>query len=213
MTVPDLSLPGSYVSCAQSAILPRSVLPCAKIRTWHLPSPTTSTASARKPKEVELRIVGNNLVMDTNSGDNDCESSSSREKGCIRLKKNEKSEIYFHLKGDTRCDDLESGTVWKLNAVYLGGFDSSSKPPKNGYGFANTAPANFDKVNKDFEGVNKASGLVTPVDKSDKKITIKDNNQYKYDVWYKIVALCEREDGGEAWHTSYDPRVKNDGTD
>lgn len=173
----------------------------------------STTASAKNPKEVELRIIDNKLVMDTNSGENDCDSNSSPNKGCIRLKKNEKSKIHFHLKGDTKCDDLESGTVWKLNAVYLGGFDSSSTPPKDSYGFANTDPANYVKVNEDFEGVNKASGLVTPVYKSDKKMTIKDNNQYKYDVWYKIVALCEREDGGEAWPASYDPRVKNDGTE
>ena len=171
-----------------------------------------TTASAKNPKEVELNISDNKLIMDTSSGGNDCDPGSSSEKGCIRLKKNEKSEIYFHLKGDTKCD-LESGTVWNLNAVYLGGFDSSSKPPKDGYGFDSTSTADFDKVNSDFSIADRSSGLVVNVDKKDKKITINDKNKYKYDVWYKIEAICGREDGVDPWTTSYDPRVKNEGSE
>ena len=165
-----------------------------------------TTASAKNPKEVELNISNNKLIMKSEKNDNDCWWRP--ESGCIKLKKNEKSEIYFHLKGTTKCT-LESGTDWNLNAVYLGGFNKSSKPT-GGFGF--TSDANLDKVNKDFNGVNKMSGLVTPVDKKDKKITINDNNEHKYNVWYKVEAICEREDGKPAHTTSFDPRIKNGGT-
>jgi hypothetical protein len=168
-----------------------------------------TTASAKNPKAVELSISGDKLSMDTSKGKNDCQLFTSRNKGCIRLKRNEKSKIEFHLTGEANCT-LESGTKWKLNAVYLGGFNSDSKPTE-GFGF--TSDANFDKVNKDFNGVNKMSGLVTPVDKRDKKITINDKNENKYNVWYKIEAICEREDGEAAHTTSFDPRVRNGGTE
>ncbi len=169
-----------------------------------------TTASAKNPKEVSLEISNNKLIMKTKKGENDCKAKFGefRKDGCIQVIKNKKSEIYFHLKGNTKCT-LESGKNWKLNAVYLGGFNSSSKPTGK-FGF--TSNANFDMVNKDFNGVNKTSGLVTPVNKKDKKITIKDNNKYKYNVWYKIEAICERKDGKAAHTTSYDPRVKNGGT-
>ena len=173
-----------------------------------------TTASAKNPKAVLVEISDNKLTMITKKDENDCKETSGehRKNGCIQLTKNEESKIHFKLKENTQCT-LDSGTKWELNAVYLGGFNSSSKPPKDGYGFANTSPADFDKVNKDFNGVNKASGLVTLVDKADKKMTIKDNNAYKYNVWYSIEAICEREDGGKAHTTYYDPRVKNEGTD
>lgn len=172
-----------------------------------------TTASAKNPKEVELNISGNKLIMKTKQHENDCKWTAfeTRKDGCIELIKNEKSDIYIHLKGDTKCT-LESGTTWKLNAVYLGGFDSGRKPA-GAFGFVNTSDANFKKVNKDFNGVDKTSGLVTPVEKKDKKITIKDNNDYEYNVWYKIEAICERDDGKPAHTTSFDPRVKNGGTE
>ena len=170
-----------------------------------------TTTSAKNPKEVSLEISNNKLIMKTNPGDNDCDPGSSPEKGCIRFKKNEKSKIYFHLKGNTKCD-LESGTVWKLNAVHLGGFDSSSKPPKDGYGFDSTSTADFNKVNSDFSIADRSSGLVVNVDKKDKKIAINNKNKNKYDVWYKIEAICERKDGKAPHITSFDPRVKNGGT-
>jgi hypothetical protein len=170
-----------------------------------------TNVSAKNPKEVELNISDNKLIMKTKHNENDCEWTAFeiRKDGCIELAKNEKSDIYIHLKGDTKCT-LESGTTWKLNAVYLGGFDSGSKPA-GAFGFVNTSAANFDRVNKDFNGVNKTSGLVTPFEKKDKRITIKDNNDHKYNVWYKIEAICEREDGKPAHITSFDPRVKNGG--
>jgi hypothetical protein len=135
-----------------------------------------------------------------------------RKKGCIKVLKNEQSEIYFHLKGDTKCE-LESGTSWELDAVYLGGFNSGSKPSTSG--FAGASDADFNKVKSDFNiaDANRASGMVTTIEKSARKIAIYDNNQYQYDVWYRIEAKCEREDGKKA-HTTYsDPRVRNGGTE
>ena len=172
---------------------------------------TTASATATSAKDVELNISGNKLIMKTKHNENGCKMRmfDTRKDGCIELIKNEKSDIYIHLKGERKCT-LESGTTWKLNAVYLGGFDSGSKPAT--FGFVNTSTTNFEKVNKDFNGVDKTSGLVTPFEKKDKKITIKDNNEYKYDVWYKVEAICERDDGKPAHTTSFDPRVKNGGT-
>lgn len=172
-----------------------------------------TTASAKKPKEVTLEISNNQLIMKTNKGDNDCKATLGeyRKAGCIQLKKNENSEILVHLIGETKCT-LESGKNWKLNAIYLGGFNSRSKPT-GAYGF--TSNANYNKVNSDFNGVDKASGLVNSAVIRDKKITIDDKNGYKdaYHVWYKIEAVCEREDGKTAHITSYDPRIKNGGNE
>ena len=177
-----------------------------------------TTASAKNPKEVSLEIIridgDDQLTITTKPGANDCGFFSRRDKGCIKFKRNEKKpEIYFHLKGDTKCG-LESGTDWKLNAVYLGGFDFANKPTETeGFGFDDTDDADFEKVNSDFNIVNRTSGLVTLDKESDKKIIINDNNKYKYNVWYKIEAICERTDGKPAHTRSSDPRVKNEGSD
>ena len=172
----------------------------------------TNTA-AKNPKEVELNIIDDKLVIITKKGANDCPPvvGQFRKKGCIKVLENKKSEIYFHLKGDTKCG-LESGTSWELDAVYLGGFNSRSKPSKSG--FASTSDADFNKVKSDFNitDANRASGMVTTIEKSARKIAINDENQYRYDVWYRIEAKCKREDGEKA-HTTYsDPRVRNGGT-
>ena len=172
----------------------------------------TNTA-AKNPKEVELNISNDQLVITTKKDANDCpwQMGQFRNKGCIKLLKNEKSKIYFHLKGDTKCG-LESGTSWELDAVYLVGFNSRSKPSTSG--FASASDADFNKVKSDFNiaDTNRASGMVTTIEKSARKIAIYDNNQYQYDVWYRIEAKCEREDGEKA-HTTYsDPRVRNGGT-
>ena len=174
-----------------------------------------TTASAKNPKEVEFFINNDNgkdkLTVKTKANANDCTWSTIREKGCIKVKKDKKSEIHFHLKNPRDCT-LVPGKKWKLNAVYLGGFESKSKPPKDGYGFDNISNADFNMVNRDFNGVDRTTGAVTLVRKTDTKITIKDENEYEYDVWYKIEAICEREDGGDPYTTSFDPRVKNEGT-
>jgi hypothetical protein len=171
-----------------------------------------TTVSAENPKAVSLEISNNQLIMKTKKDENGCKkiSGESRKDGCIQVIKNKKSEISFHLIGNPECT-LESGKKWKLSAVYLGGFNSRSKPTGS-FGF--TSKANFDKVNGDFNGVKKTSGLVTSADIKDNKITINDENEYLYNVWYKIEAICEREDGGDAHPPiSYDPRIKNEGTD
>ncbi|MGB5290855.1 MAG: hypothetical protein WBN41_05345 [Lysobacterales bacterium] len=169
------------------------------------------SVSAKNPKEVSFEIENSKLEVKSNKTENGCKYFGSK-RGCIKLDKGEKSEIYFHLKGNLDCS-LESGTKWALNAVYLGGFNSSAKPRENAYGFDSISQANFDKVNADFNIVNRTSGLVANVDKSDKKITINDLNQHEYEVWYKVEAICPREDGGTPWTASYDPRVKNGGAD
>jgi len=170
-----------------------------------------TTASAAK--DVELQMVDDQLTIISKPGANGCGFFSSRDKGCIKFKKNEsKSEIYFHLKGDTKCG-LESGTNWELNAVYLGGFDYENEPKKDGFGFDSTDDADFNKVDSDFDIVDRTSGLVTLVEESDKKIAINNNNKYNYEVWYNIEAVCKRADGGDDHVSSSDPRVKNGGAE
>jgi hypothetical protein len=177
-----------------------------------------TTAFAKNPKAVSLEIIrigsDDQLTITTKPGANDCDVSSRQDKGCIEFKRKEKkSDIIFQLKGDTKCR-LDSGTDWKLNAVYLGGFNSSSKPSKDDFGFDNTPDPDYEKVNSDFGIANRTSGLVTSVKGPDKKkITINDKNKSKFNVWYKIEAICEREDGKPAHTRSSDPRVKNGGTE
>lgn len=171
-----------------------------------------TTAFARNPKEVSLEIVNDQLVITTKANENDCPFSffEQRGDGCIKVKKGEKSEIYFHLKSDTKCN-LDSGTEWKLNAVYLGGYNSSDKPGT--FGFDSEPQDVFDQVNADFNIADRTSGRVTTTDVSARKIAINNNNQSKYHVWYKIEAKCERTDGQPAHLATSDPRIKNGGTD
>jgi len=169
----------------------------------------TTTASAKNPKEVKMTIVDDQLVITTSKNENDCPWYEKREAGCIKVKRNEKSEIYFHLTGDTKCD-LENGTDWELNAVYLGGYNFDDKPSK--FGFSSTSDADYDKVNKDYNIADRTSGLVTTTEKTSKKLAIYDENLHEYLVWYKIEAICKRTDGQPAHITTSDPRAKNGGT-
>ena len=169
-----------------------------------------STASAKNPKEVKMTIESNKLIMKTPNNANDCSGWQRRGPGCIRVLKNEKSDILFHLTGDTKCD-LENGTEWELNAVYLGGYESTSKPGASGFG--STDDDDYDKVNSDFNITDRASGRVTLSEKSAKKLVINDLNQHKYVVWYKVEAICERTDGKPAHVTTMDPRARNGGTE
>jgi hypothetical protein len=170
----------------------------------------SANAFAKNPKEVNLEITNDQLVITSKKGDNDCPFYDKRENGCIKLKKGETSEIYFHLKGDTKCN-LEYGTDWELNAVYLGGYNSSDKP--GAFGFDTTNAADFKQVDADFSIADKSSGRVNTTDKSAKKMAIKNNNQSKYLVWYQIEAICERTDGNPPYITTSDPRIKNGGTE
>jgi len=167
-----------------------------------------ATTFAKNPKEVDLEIVNDQLVITSKAGENDCPFYEKRENGCIKVKKGETSEIYFHLKGDTKCQ-LDYGTNWELNAVYLGGYNSADKP--GAFGFDTISTADFDQVDADFSIADKSSGRVNTTDKSAKKIAIKNNNQSKYVVWYKIEATCERTDGNPPYTTTSDPRIKNGG--
>ena len=168
----------------------------------------TTTASAKNPKEVKMTIEDNKLVITTPKNENDCPWYESRDVGCFKVMKNKKSEIYFHLTGDTKCD-LEYGTNWELNGVYLGGYNSASKPAK--FGFETTA--DYDKVHADYNIEDRKSGRVTTTAKSEKKLTIYNKNQHKYLVWYKIEAICKRTDGKPPHVTTSDPRAKNGGID
>jgi len=173
----------------------------------------TIATTASAAKDVELEMVDDELTIISKPGANGCGLLTRRDKGCIKFKKDEKkSEINFHLKGATKCG-LESGTNWELNAVYLGGFDYGEKPEKDEFGFDNTDDDNFNKVDYDFDIVDRSSGLVTMDKESDRKIVIDNENKYKYIVWYKIEAVCKRTDGGDDHVRSSDPRIKNGGNE
>ena len=170
-----------------------------------------TTATAKNPKDVTLEIVDNELVITSKKTANDCPFLGSGGKGCIKVKKGEKSKIYFQLKSN-KCT-LESGTKFELNAVYLGGYNSSRKPDPSAFGFANNSQADYDKVNADFNIADRTSGLVNTIEKKENKIGINNENQSKYTVWYKVEAICKRADGKPAHVRHSDPRVKNGGAD
>ena len=170
-----------------------------------------STASAKNPKQVKLRMVDNKLEIDTNADENDCPADEARGKGCIKVKHGETSKMYFHLKGSRNCS-LDSGKKWALNAIYLGGYNSATKPDKDDFGFDRISEADYGNVSGDFNIVNRTSGLVYPLEKTDKKLAINNKNlKNPYVVWYKIEAICERSDGGEPHIATSDPRVRNGG--
>lgn len=170
-----------------------------------------TTAMAKNPKEVTLEIVDNELVITSKKTANDCPLLGSGGKGCIKVIKGNKSKIYFQLKGD-KCT-LESGTKFELNAVYLGGYNSTGKPDPTKFGFDNISQANYDKVNADFNIADRTTGLVNTIEKKENKIGINNNNQSKYTVWYKVEAICKREDGKAPHVRHSDPRIKNGGAD
>lgn len=136
---------------------------------------------------------------------------SIAKKGCIKAaKKAGEFEFTFLLAGKTTCtrDYVDASATWKLKAVYLGGFDGN-KPGSFGF----VAGADFDKVDNDFNVADMATGLLTleANPRTDRIISITDKNEAKYDVWYKIVAECERNDGDSPYQITSDPRVRNGG--
>lgn len=168
-----------------------------------------TTASAANP-HVKMTIQGDQLVITSKKDDNGCSvwNTWGREPGCIKVKKNEKATIDFLLTGDTKCG-LENGTSWELNAVYLGGYNADSKPSE--FGFDATPDADFEKVDADFDIVDRTTGLVTTLPKSSTNITINDENQSAYSVFYKVEAICKRTDGEKPYTTFTDPRIGNGG--
>jgi len=177
---------------------------------WFICAMAFATSATAANPNVKMTIEGDQLVITSKKDDNGCDSLNTKrpESGCIKVKKNDKATIDFLLTGDTKCG-LENGIVWELNAVYLGGYNFESKPA--GFGFDSTPDADFNKVNADFNVIDRSSGLVSTTVKSETKITINDENQSEYTVWYKVEALCQRTDGNPPHTTFTDPRVANGG--
>lgn len=168
-----------------------------------------SICSIAVAQNVNMKISGDKLVITSQKGDNGCSIFRKRGDGCVKAKKGQKIKINMNLTGSAKCN-LEYGTDWELNAVYLGGYDASDKPIN--FGFGTTDQADYDKVKKDFGVADRATGRVNPVSNNGRMLTIKDDNQAKYVVWYKVEAKCERSDGEEAYTTTTDPRIRNGGT-
>ena len=167
-----------------------------------------TTASAENPKEVEKKIEDNKLVITSSKKVNDCPWFKKRGPGCIQVKKNKKSKIYFELT-NTDCT-LSNGTEWELNAVYLGGYNSDDKPET--FGFDAISATEYGMVKADFNITDKSSGEVYLIQKSKTKLGINNENQHKYVVWYQVEVICKRTDDQPPYVTTSDPRVRNGGT-
>ena len=127
------------------------------------------------------------------------------QKGCLRVKKNRTARFNFVLKGDTSCN-RPGGYRWNLGGVYLGGKGSETKTGT--WGSLDT------EVQEDFSVANAASGLLNKASGSNQgKIVITDQNQHKYDIWYKVTANCVDMSGQTIATIEMDPRIENDGFD
>jgi hypothetical protein len=119
--------------------------------------------------------------------------------------RNRKARIDFSFIGDRRCN-LQQGARWNLDEVYLGGKNSANKPLSWG---------NLDAdVQADFNVADATSGLLNKESGSnDQSIIIFDDNNYAYDIWYLVTAVCVAENGRRLAVIESDPRIKNGGTD
>ena len=171
------------------------------------------TAQAQNPRNVRMEVNQNQDALEivTPANANGCPWYQSRGPGCVKAKKNESININMILQGNTKCEReyVDANTQWKMRAVYLGGFNADDKPAS--FGFTNTADADYQKVQSDFDVADRASGRINPLVQNDTLIRVKDDNQYKYVVWYKVEAACERNDGQPPYLIYSDPRVKNGG--
>ena len=128
-----------------------------------------------------------------------CTSGTGNGKGCVEAAHGKKIQIQivFPVAG-AACSQ---GGNWGLKEFYLGGEDAANKP---------TTWGNLVKAVKDFDVLNKDSGLVNPEPGSTaREMRIRDENTQKYVVWYKVTANCS---GANPEVIETDPRIRNGGT-
>ncbi len=127
--------------------------------------------------------------------------AKNNHKGCIDVPVKKQVRIQFVLNGNRNC----MGGRWNLSGVYLGGKNSPDKPGTWG---------NLDaEVQEDFNVANASTGRLNHDSGSNKqKIVIFDANRHAYDIWYKVTAECNDDDGVTMATLETDPRIKNGGT-
>ena len=127
---------------------------------------------------------------------------NNNHKGCIRVKLGQNADINFILTEGNKSCNLGEGATWELSAVYLGGKDSASKPGSWG--------GLDSEIQEDFDVADAASGLLNHANGSNARhIKITDENNYKYDVWYTVVATCKATNGASLGEIEIDPRLSN----
>lgn len=124
--------------------------------------------------------------------------------GCKEARARENLKIKIRLDRSQDCN-RSGGFRWKLDAVYLGGFNSPTKPAQMGQ-----LPA---EVGNDFD-VDLATGKVAPINNAQSytKFDFRNSNQAAYTVWYRVDAVCVSRMGQQIGDpVSSDPRIINRG--
>ena len=152
------------------------------------------------PVEVKLNGDQTKLIITTKG-----RCSHDDHKGCIDVPNKKKARIKFSLK-QKQCTKPD-GKNWEIGEVYLGGKNSQSKPGDSGWGGLDS------EVKADFNVADAASGqLDKEAGSSKNSIVIFDENDSKYDIWYKVTAVCVDSSGNVLHTAKADPRIKNGGS-
>ena len=109
--------------------------------------------------------------------------------GCVRA--SGRTQINFNLVENTQCN---AGGNWELTHVALG--NSSGRP------------GNISAVAAGDFNANQGSGVVTPVSRNARHISVRDDNSQAYDIWYTVYATC----AASGSTIDSDPRIENTGT-
>ena len=151
---------------------------------------------------VQLSLDGGQNMLNVTTRGN---CSDNNHNGCVSVHPGRQARINFSLVGNKQCNRVGNGS-WELGDVYLGGKNSQGKP---GYW------GNLDgEVQADFNVADAASGRLNGESGSnDQSIVIFDGNNYEYDIWYKVTAVCVDASGSVVATVETDPRIKNGGTE
>ena len=174
-----------------------------------------ATVSADTHYFVQMKAnpAGDKLVILTNKRAAGCPAGNFN-KGCVTAVKKEGLQITFLLAGKSSCEHDDDSGNWKMKRVYLGGYDSASKPAA--FGFGSATEDEWDQVDGDFDVADKATGLLNLMaNPNDRTIVISDANNFSkfgYDVWYQVQADCVDDDDKVLKIFSTDPRIRNGGT-
>ncbi len=144
-----------------------------------------SAAQAQIVVNLQVNSNQNKLTITTHGA---C-SRQPNPPGCVRA--SGRVQINFNLVGNAKCS---AGGDWELSYVALG--NSSGRP------------GNISAVAAGDFNANQGSGVVTPVSRNKRHISVRDNNSQAYDIWYTVYAKC----AASGATINSDPRVENDGT-